>query len=86
MKKALALSIKLHIRANFLSASGGIGRVYIQSFLFMAEIMSLIHIKKINLNSRINNSTHFKCLKCKDIFSINDKFNDDLKENQMCKL
>ena len=34
----------------------------------------------------INPSTYFKCFQCKDIVSINDKFNDDLQNNQMCKL
>ena len=34
----------------------------------------------------INTSTHFKCFQCKEIFSIEDKFNDDLQNNQMCKL
>ena len=28
----------------------------------------------------------FKCVKCKNIVSLDDKFNDDLKEDQMCKL
>ena len=31
-------------------------------------------------------STHFKCFKCKEIVSIDDKFNDDLQKDQMCKL
>ena len=34
----------------------------------------------------INTSTHFKCFQCKEIVSIDDKFNDDLQNNQMCKL
>ena len=34
----------------------------------------------------INTSTHFKCFQCKKIVSIDDKFNDDLQNNQMCKL
>ena len=34
----------------------------------------------------INTSTYFKCFQCKEIVSINDKFNDDLQNNQMCKL
>ena len=34
----------------------------------------------------INKSIQFKCVKCKTIVSLNDKFNDDLKEDQMCKL
>ena len=29
---------------------------------------------------------NFKCFQCKDIVSLEDKFNDDLKEDQMCKL
>ena len=33
----------------------------------------------------INTSTHFKCSKCKELVSIDDKFNDDLQEDQMCK-
>ena len=31
-------------------------------------------------------STKFKCFKCKDIVSIEDKFNDTLEKDQMCKL
>ena len=34
----------------------------------------------------INISTHFKCFQCKEIVSIDEKFNDDLQNNQMCKL
>ena len=34
----------------------------------------------------INTSTYFKCFQYKEIVSINDKFNDDLQNNQMCKL
>ena len=33
-----------------------------------------------------NTSTNFKCFKCKEIVSINDKLNDDLQVDQMCKL
>ena len=31
-------------------------------------------------------STKFKCFKCKEIVSLDDKFNDDIQEDQMCKL
>ena len=31
-------------------------------------------------------STKFKCFKCKEIVSLHDKFNDDIQEDQMCKL
>ena len=34
----------------------------------------------------IDLSIKFRCYKCKEIVPINDKFNDDLQENQMCKL
>ena len=34
----------------------------------------------------IDHSKQFKCYKCKEIVSLNDKFNDDLQEQQMCKL
>lgn len=36
--------------------------------------------------STFDKTTKFKCFKCKDIVSLEDKFNDDLKEDQMCKL
>ena len=38
------------------------------------------------IKDNIDISTHFMCFRCKDIVSLNDKFNDDLMENQMCKL
>ena len=31
-------------------------------------------------------STKFRCFKCKDIVLLEDKFNYDLEEDQMCKL
>ena len=31
-------------------------------------------------------TTKFKCFKCKNIVSIEDKFNDTLEKDQMCKL
>ena len=31
-------------------------------------------------------STEFRCFKCKDIVLLEDKFNCDLEEDQMCKL
>ena len=34
----------------------------------------------------IDKDFKFKCVKCKNIVSLDDKFNDDLKEDQMCKL
>ena len=34
----------------------------------------------------LDKSTKFKCAECKEIFSNTDKFNEDSKENQMCKL
>ena len=34
----------------------------------------------------IEKLSNFKCFKCKKIVSLNDKFNDDLKEDQLCKL
>ena len=34
----------------------------------------------------IDHSIQFKCHKCKQIVSLNDKFNDDLQKEQMCKL
>ena len=33
-----------------------------------------------------DSSAKFKCFKCKEIVSLDDKFNDDLKEEQMCKV
>ena len=30
--------------------------------------------------------TQFKCFKCREVFSLNNKFNDDLQDEQMCKL
>ena len=33
-----------------------------------------------------DSSSKFKCFNCKEIVSLDDKFNDDLKEDQMCKL
>ena len=52
---------------------------------------------KHNINSDVNkdnseernnfdSSSKFKCFNCKEIVSLDDKFNDDLKEDQMCKL
>ena len=34
----------------------------------------------------MDKSKKFKCAECKEIVSHNDKFNENLKENQMCKL
>ena len=34
----------------------------------------------------LEKSTKFNCAECKEIVSINDKFNEDLKGNQMFKL
>ena len=31
-------------------------------------------------------STKFKCFKCREIVSLDDKFNNDIQEDQMCKL
>ena len=31
-------------------------------------------------------ATKYKCFKCKEIVSIEGKFNDSLEEKQMCKL
>ena len=30
--------------------------------------------------------TQFKCFKCREVVSLNNKFNDDLHDEQMCKL
>ena len=38
------------------------------------------------IKDTFDKTTKFKCFKCKDIVSLKDKFYDDLKENQMCKL
>ena len=34
----------------------------------------------------IDKHIQFKCVKCKNIVPLHDKFNDDLNEDQMCKL
>ena len=34
----------------------------------------------------IDKLSQFKCFKCRNIVSLNDKFNGDLKKDQMCKL
>ena len=45
------------------------------------------HYEDISENKDIINIlTQFKCFKCKEIVSLTDKFNDDLQEEQMCKL
>ena len=31
-------------------------------------------------------SSKFKCYKCKEVVSLDNKFNDDLKEEQMCNI
>ena len=41
---------------------------------------------KSDNKEHLDKSTKFKCAECKEIVSNNDKFNEDLKENQMCKL
>ena len=33
-----------------------------------------------------DSSAKFKCFTCKEIVSLDDKFNDGLKEDQICKL
>ena len=38
------------------------------------------------IEDTFDKTTKFKCFQCKDIVSLEDKFNDDLKEDQMCKL
>ena len=35
------------------------------------------------IKDTFDKTTKFKCFKCKDIVSLEDKFNDDLKEDQM---
>ena len=41
---------------------------------------------KSDNKEHLDKSTKFKCAECKKMFSINDKFKEDLKETQMCKL
>ena len=45
-------------------------------------------VNKDNSEERNNfdSSSKFKCFNCKEIVSLDDKFNDDLEEDQMCKL
>ena len=38
------------------------------------------------IEDTFDKTTKFKCVKCKDIGSLEDKFNDKLKEDQMLKL
>ena len=39
-----------------------------------------------DFEDNIDKHIQFKCVKCKNIVPLHDKFNDDLKEDQMCKL
>ena len=41
---------------------------------------------KCNEQDNFESLRKFRCFKCKEIVSLEDKFNDDLKEYQMCKL
>ena len=43
-------------------------------------------VDETEFKDNFDKSTTFRCFKCKDIVSLEDKFNDDLEENQMCKL
>ena len=43
-------------------------------------------IDDTEFKNNFDESMKFRCFKCKDIVSLKDKLNDDLVENQMCKL
>ena len=52
------------------------------------EINSAL-VKDISISESVEHmdkSRKFKCAECKEIVSLDDKFNEDLKDNQMCKL
>ena len=38
------------------------------------------------MEDNFDKSTKFRCYECKEVVSRHNKFNEDMKENQMCKL
>ena len=43
-------------------------------------------LQKSDNEDNFDKSTKFKCYECKEVVSLHDKFSEDVKENQMCKL
>ena len=43
-------------------------------------------LKKSDKEDDFDKSTKFRCYECKEVVSLHDKFNEDVKENQMCEL
>ena len=62
--------------------------VWFSSSTFKAEFPPLNYTRyyPFDCEDTIDKNIQFKCVKCKNIVSLDDKFNDDLKEDQMCKL
>ena len=45
-----------------------------------------MYMQWCNFFVNIDLLTQIKCFKCKEIVALNNKFNDDIQEKQMCKL
>ena len=50
------------------------------------NINSIVNKDNSEERDNFDSPSQFKCFHCKEIVSLDDKFNDDLKEDQMCKL
>ena len=65
---------------------GAMGEEGYWALVFPILILMLEQYEEDIPEDNFNTSTNFKCFKFKEIVSIDDKFNDDLQEDQMCKL